>query len=83
MCLFVPYSGDYANALVYYEKGISSQPQVRVLLQGVFGWLNLICTCMTTLMQDIDHNESCNAGIARMAIRTGNVRRLVVMDGFA
>ena len=31
--IFIVYSsGDYANALLHFEKGLTSQPQVRDLL---------------------------------------------------
>ena len=78
LCFFINFilsSGDYANALSYFEKGIANQPQVRMLHTLFAIIIIIICLSMPTIMQDVEHNESCNAGIARMAIRTGDVRR--------
>ncbi|CAL1537974.1 unnamed protein product [Lymnaea stagnalis] len=49
------FTGDYANALSHYEKGI------------------------TKLEGERDHDEICAAGIARMSIRIGDIRRGVSM----
>ncbi|XP_046853283.1 WD repeat-containing protein 19-like [Xenia sp. Carnegie-2017] len=45
------FTGDYVNALIHYEKGI------------------------TKLSKDEEHNEICLGGVARMAIRMGDIRR--------
>jgi WD repeat-containing protein 19 len=49
------FTGDYANALFHYEKGILESPE------------------------DSAHNEVCSCGVARMAIRTGDIRRGIGM----
>lgn len=49
------FTGDYANALMHYEKGVTKEEKNR------------------------DHDEACAAGIARMAIRLGDIRRGVSM----
>ncbi|XP_047124984.1 WD repeat-containing protein 19 isoform X1 [Hydra vulgaris] len=43
--------GDYSNALINYERGISNE------------------------IENKDHNELCQGGIARMTIRLGDIRR--------
>ncbi|XP_072170705.1 WD repeat-containing protein 19-like [Diadema setosum] len=48
------FTGDYPNALVHYEKGITRQ-------------------------ENRDHDETCAAGVARMSIRVGDIRRGVSM----
>ena len=45
------FTGDYANALMHYEKGITKEDKNR------------------------DHDEACAAGIAKMSIRLGDIRR--------
>ncbi len=45
------FTGDYANALTHYEKGITKEEKHR------------------------EHDESCGAGVARMSIRMGDIRR--------
>lgn len=45
------FTGDYSNALLHYEKGV------------------------TKLRQSRDHDELCVGGMARMAIRVGDIRR--------
>ena len=36
-----------------------------------------VCTCAYVLMylHDAEHDEVCNGGVARMAIKTGDIRR--------
>ncbi|CAI9647951.1 WD repeat-containing protein dyf-2 [Caenorhabditis elegans] len=48
-------TGDHANSLANYEKGVMENPQNLPELQ--------------------EHNEICQSGIARMAIKTGDLRR--------
>ncbi|XP_031560697.1 WD repeat-containing protein 19-like [Actinia tenebrosa] len=45
------FTGDYANSLMHYERGITNLPQER------------------------EHDEACLGGMARMAIRVGDIRR--------
>lgn len=45
------FTGDYSNALLHYEKGVTKLPEKR------------------------DHDELCIGGMARMAIRVGDIRR--------
>ncbi|XP_068702093.1 WD repeat-containing protein 19-like [Montipora foliosa] len=45
------FTGDYSNALLHYEKGVTKLPESR------------------------DHDELCVGGMARMAIRVGDIRR--------
>ena len=49
------FSGDHANALANYEKGVVENENNTPELQ--------------------EHNEICQSGIARMAIKTGDLRR--------
>uniref|UniRef100_A0A8R1DX62 WD repeat-containing protein 19 n=1 Tax=Caenorhabditis japonica TaxID=281687 RepID=A0A8R1DX62_CAEJA len=51
-------TGDHANALVNYEKGVIDDADTPELQE---------------------HNEICQSGIARMAIKTGDLRRGVQM----
>ena len=60
------YSGDYANALIYFENGSTSQ---------VCPLCIIIIIKHSHCKKDKEHNETCNGGIARMAIRTGDIRR--------
>ena len=53
------FTGDYGNALMHYEKGITKDSNHR------------------------DHDESCAAGVARMSIRMGDIRRSVASKGFS
>ena len=43
-----------------------------------------MCTCAYVLMylQDAEHDEVCNGGVARMAIKTGDIRRWVFMSNW-
>ncbi|XP_073252735.1 WD repeat-containing protein 19-like [Porites lutea] len=45
------FTGDYSNALLHYEKGVTKLPEKR------------------------EHDELCIGGMARMAIRVGDIRR--------
>ena len=45
------FMGDYPNALMHYEKGITNIPENK------------------------DHDDACIGGVARMAIRMGDIRR--------
>ena len=45
------FTGDYANALTHYEKGVTNDVSHK------------------------EHDEACAAGIARMSIRMGDIRR--------
>ncbi|CAI2349776.1 unnamed protein product [Caenorhabditis sp. 36 PRJEB53466] len=48
-------TGDHANAIANYEKGVVENPDNLPELQ--------------------EHNEICQSGVARMAIKTGDLRR--------
>lgn len=58
--------GDYANALLYYEKGITSQVSVHL---SVMIMVNIV------FYKDKEHDTACNGGVARMSIKTGDIRR--------
>ncbi|KXJ24489.1 WD repeat-containing protein 19 [Exaiptasia diaphana] len=45
------FTGDYANSLFHYEKGITNLPHQQ------------------------EHDDACRGGMARMAIRVGDIRR--------
>ncbi|XP_002400651.3 WD repeat-containing protein 19 [Ixodes scapularis] len=45
------FSGDYANALVHFEKGITGE------------------------LDHAEHDKACRAGIARMSVRCGDIRK--------
>ena len=53
------FTGDYANALMHYEKGVTREDDQR------------------------EHDESCAAGVARMAIRMGDIRRYVINNNYS
>ena len=49
------FTGDYANALTHYEKGVTNDVSHK------------------------EHDEACAAGIARMSIRMGDIRRCATL----
>ncbi|MFT7807501.1 WD repeat-containing protein 19 [Arapaima gigas] len=67
------FTGDYVNALAHYEKGITGDNKVNSVyfcMRPCF-YVSLILT----LLQFQEHDEACLAGIARMSIRMGDIRR--------
>lgn len=77
-------SGDYVNALAHYEKGVTHSDKVSSVFLFIF-WTNsnffflsndiVGITLPHPSVQFQEHDEACQAGVARMSIRMGNIRR--------
>lgn len=75
------------NALAHYEKGMTHDNKVRAFLIVITPvivivliskfCLSVVLTflCLFVAVQFQEHNETCQAGVARMSIRMGDIRR--------
>lgn len=81
--LVLIFRGDYPNALVHYENGIIENPDEET--EQVCIWLDLPVWSIIkppkflkwNILQIQEHNEICRSGLARMSIRTGDIRKSV------
>ena len=74
--------GDFGNSLLHYEQGITKLPEVsKFLLHTAHLPIFLLKHCQVggtrcqLFVQDKEHDVACTGGVARMALKTGDIRR--------
>lgn len=65
--------GDYSMAMQHYTDGLledteNANEEVKII--------KIPIDQVLLIFQILEHNDVCRSGIARMAIRTGDIRRL-------